>query len=375
MTEVYFFVYRFLDFEGREPTYGGMQRYTYNLARLLEARGHRAAIVQKSTAGRWEKGWGERSRVVGLPCSPRWWGNLRFNVDAHRFAPPDAPIIYASNELATPIGRMRSVGIQHGVWWDGRYGWVKLRLTERQQFACVRRTGRTICVDTNFINWYRARFSDRADAAKLTYIPNYADAALFGDPPPFTHRDREDLTILFPRRSHVHRGMYLMADATAELLKTHPRLRFRYLVGSGYETDRLASYLRKRGVATDGGAVEIGSLPFDRMGEAYREADITCVPTLWSEGTSLSAIEAMWHGGAVVATNVGGLGNIILDGDNGLLTDVDGAAFTAALRRLVEDHELRRRLGARAHETARRCFSLDLWERRVWDVLAPIVES
>jgi glycosyltransferase involved in cell wall biosynthesis len=95
---------------------------------------------------------------------------------------------------------------------------------------------------------------------------------------------------------------------------------------------------------------------------------------MWSEGTSLSAIEAMWHGGAVVATNVGGLGNIILDGDNGLLTDVDGAAFTAALRRLVEDADLRRRLGARAYDTARCCFSLDLWERRVWDVLAPIVE-
>ena len=69
----------------------------------------------------------------------------------------------------------------------------------------------------------------------------------------------------------------------------------------------------------------------------------------------------MAHGRAVVASDVGGLRDLVVDGETGLLVpprDVD--ALRAALERLLADRELRRRLGANARERVRELCS---WPR------------
>jgi glycosyltransferase involved in cell wall biosynthesis len=87
-----------------------------------------------------------------------------------------------------------------------------------------------------------------------------------------------------------------------------------------------------------------------------------------SESFSMSLIEAMSMGLPPVAMDCPrGPREIVDDGVNGFLVpDGDEEAFTAALLRLVEDEELRRALGARAHRDAHR-WSMDsvgrAWER------------
>jgi glycosyltransferase involved in cell wall biosynthesis len=80
----------------------------------------------------------------------------------------------------------------------------------------------------------------------------------------------------------------------------------------------------------------------------YERAAVVCVPSR-REGYGMVAREAMAHGGAVVATSVGGLADAIVDGETGLLVPPrDPAALRAALVRLLEDPDLRRRLGEAA---------------------------
>ena len=55
------------------------------------------------------------------------------------------------------------------------------------------------------------------------------------------------------------------------------------------------------------------------MPQVYRYADIVLIPTKAAEGTSLSCLEAMASGRAVIAGCVGGLSDLIVDGYNGLL--------------------------------------------------------
>lgn len=77
-------------------------------------------------------------------------------------------------------------------------------------------------------------------------------------------------------------------------------------------------------------------------------ADILVLPS-HAENLPMSVIEGMAAGLAVVATPVGAVSDIIVDGETGLLVtpgDVDG--LTDALRKLVEDPDLRARLGAAA---------------------------
>lgn len=95
---------------------------------------------------------------------------------------------------------------------------------------------------------------------------------------------------------------------------------------------------------------------FDEMKLIYADADIAVIPTVYSEGTSLSCLEAMSSGLPVVATNVGGLNDLILDGYNGRLVPPSAERITAALAELIEDRELRKALGIRARDCEReRC--------------------
>jgi glycosyltransferase involved in cell wall biosynthesis len=72
-------------------------------------------------------------------------------------------------------------------------------------------------------------------------------------------------------------------------------------------------------------------------------------------------VEAMAHGRAVVAGAVGGLLDLVVHEETGLLVPPrDVPALREALRRLLDDRGLRERLGANARERARDHFG---WER------------
>jgi glycosyltransferase involved in cell wall biosynthesis len=68
----------------------------------------------------------------------------------------------------------------------------------------------------------------------------------------------------------------------------------------------------------------------------------------------------MAHGRPVVATGVGGLRDLVVDGETGIFVPArDPVALRAALERLLADPELRRRLGSAGRERARERFSWD----------------
>lgn len=108
------------------------------------------------------------------------------------------------------------------------------------------------------------------------------------------------------------------------------------------------------------GVIAPGPLPHELAIEALRRSAFHVAPSIWAEPFGIVALEAGAAGKAVLASDVGGLRDIVLDGETGLLVGPgDDAALRAGLERLIGDPAERERMGAAARERVRTVFSPD----------------
>jgi glycogen synthase len=116
----------------------------------------------------------------------------------------------------------------------------------------------------------------------------------------------------------------------------------------------------------------LGFVPHDELGPLYDRAAVVAVPSR-REGFGVACAEAMAHGRPVVASAVGGLLDLVVDEETGLLVPPgDVGALREALRRLLADEELRARFGANARRRAEETLS---WERVTDRTLAAYEEA
>jgi glycosyltransferase involved in cell wall biosynthesis len=106
----------------------------------------------------------------------------------------------------------------------------------------------------------------------------------------------------------------------------------------------------------------LGFVPHEELTRLYERAAVVACPS-YREGFGVVCAEAMAHGRPVVASAVGGLLDLVVDGETGLLVPPgDVNALRRALRRLLDDRELRRRMGEAGRRRARARFS---WEAAI----------
>jgi hypothetical protein len=88
----------------------------------------------------------------------------------------------------------------------------------------------------------------------------------------------------------------------------------------------------------------------------------------YSEGLGSGALMAMSAGVPVVASDIGGLPEIIVDGETGLLVPNQPGAIAAAIRKLLDNPDLHRRIGCAARQTVMKRFSVDQMVRRTIEI-------
>jgi glycosyltransferase involved in cell wall biosynthesis len=101
------------------------------------------------------------------------------------------------------------------------------------------------------------------------------------------------------------------------------------------------------------GVTVVGPWPHKFVLEALRRCLLVAVPSVWSEPFGLVALETAAAGKPIVASDIGGLKDIVIDEETGLLVPPgDRDSLRLALQRLIADGRLRTRLGEAAARRA-----------------------
>jgi phosphatidylinositol alpha-1,6-mannosyltransferase len=201
--------------------------------------------------------------------------------------------------------------------------------------------------------------SRHAENLLLRYFPNATGkvvmthgalrAGFAASPPIKVPSGSGRLIVLTVARLHPRKGQLRVIESL-QALPPDQRAKIEYwLVGShgkeGYE-----GALRTAAQHADFPVKFLGDIPDEKLGALYSQADIfamTSMPHKLSvEGFGLVYLEAGAHGLPVVAHDIGGVPEAVVDNTTGLLVSSDDpGALTAAFARLIADPDLRRRLG------------------------------
>jgi glycosyltransferase involved in cell wall biosynthesis len=156
---------------------------------------------------------------------------------------------------------------------------------------------------------------------------------------------------LFPRK-----GIRFLLEAGAELKSQFPDLKI-VLAGDGFERPELARLAADLGIASD--VTFLGWVPNVDLPQYYRAAAVSVIPSL-EEGFGIPAAEAMGCEVAVVASDAGGLPEVVENGVTGIVVPRgDAKALARAIGSLLADPQRRRVMGQAGRERALRLFDWD----------------
>lgn len=344
----------YLHFDGNYKP-GGRQRHIRDLAMVVRGWGRDILVVQKSTHD-FEKLCPDEIPAIGIKSDLSAKGDFGFSRSARRVSKHGDVWLYASGENAWPYFAENSKAVQHGIWWDGPQR-LTTRLIQRQRaLGMMHGTRSVLCVDTNFINWLRGQGLEGYKLSqKCHYIPNYADIHRIH---PTKRTSDEILSLVIARRFEPKRGLLIFVDALAHLRRMGINFTAQICTIGG--RDQISKRVIFRGLQD---IVNITEEDMDSILQMYENHHIAVVPTLWSEGTSLACIEAIVAGLPVVVSPVGGLGNLVIPGFNGLIVNAESQAIAEAIAEVWTE-------GAWQHMhqnclTMREAFSIDQWRKRV----------
>ena len=250
------------------------------------------------------------------------------------------------NSLYTWIARRRGIGTIlhfHGSRMDVFE--AELGPVGRRLFASlIRVPDLGIALSEGWRSWY-GKF---IDPERLAVIPNCIPWSRFQKGP--AADPERSPTLLFVGMQFAERkGIFDLVAVVPELLRDFPDMT---IVLAGADDEGIEERLDVDD-ATRAALRFAGPLDAAGIDAAYREATVFTLPA-YHEGMPMVMLEAMAAGLPVVCTRVNAIPEVVKDGENGILVEPgDRAGLAAALRSLLGDPDLRKRLGEAARETIR----------------------
>jgi glycosyltransferase involved in cell wall biosynthesis len=218
----------------------------------------------------------------------------------------------------------------------------------------------------------------RLPADRLTWMPNPVDTEQFS---PVSDAQRRQLRaqhnlppdasiIIYTGRLAPEKSLDVLVEAFAAVRHQRP-MAYLVLVGDG--PMRAALTEQTQGLGCEDSTCFVGSVAPLEIPRWLQMADVFALVSP-SEGFPCALVEAMSAGLASVASDIPAIRQLVQSEQHGLLSPPgDAAAVSTALIRLLDDHELRRRMGAEARHSVKELYStervLELYEKILGEII------
>jgi len=222
----------------------------------------------------------------------------------------------------------------------------------------LRRADLVHCVST-----YLAEAAKRLGAGNVAVVPNGVDTSVFR--PLDRHQLREKLgynakekIIVSTSRLTPKNGM----DYLIKAIKPLGNVKL-IIIGEGEQRKSLENLVRS--LKMKNRVILLGALPHRELPQYLAIADAFCRPSV-NEGFGISFIESMACRIPTIGTAVGGITDIINNGENGMLVPPeDPGTLSKAIQKVIEDGTMAKRIAANGYQTVKEKFT---WERVLKDM-------
>ena len=258
--------------------------------------------------------------------------------------------------LHHPITVDRSIALDHAETWWKRVTTRRWFGFLRMQVRVVRRLPAVLTVSHNSKIDINAQMS--VPLERLTVVPVGVDHTVFR---PYDDVVKKKGRLMVTSSSDVPmKGLVPLLEAIAKL-RVERDIDL-IVIGKPKAKGRVANAMERLGLTDI--VTTISGVSDEDLARLYGEAEVAIVPSLY-EGFSLPAIEAMSCGVPVVATTGGALPEVVgTDDETGLLVEPNNPeVLVQAIRRLLDDAELRARLGAAGRERVMQRFTWEVTAR------------
>ena len=207
------------------------------------------------------------------------------------------------------------------------------------------------------------------DEAKIRIVPNGVDTKRFKPSENCEQLKRQigidsKLCVLFVGRLIPRKGLHYLVEAAKQIVKEFSQTTF-LIAGNGPLRNSLVSYLEKMNLT--GNFVFLGDVSERALPALYSCADVFVLPSI-QEGLGIALLEAQATAKPIVAFNVGGVSEAVLDKESGLLVKPDSRELADAIMKLLASFSLREKMGRRGREFVVDNFSWDVCAQKMLHV-------
>ena len=370
----------FFDFEKKMPSLGGVQTYVQYLAQLGLKLDFDVIVYLVSVKNEPEKEFvyqGYKIKTIYKKYLFKDCYQSCFDFISKNIASERDKIVIARDIFYIKSKEKNSITIQHGISYDipreyigGIWGKNKFLQTMYKWLRSYRSLNllywskNIVCVDYNFYNWFKT-LGTIEDGCSMHVIPNFVSDVLTSDEAnkKIGRQDKKIKKIVFARRFEYQRGPILFSKVIKRLLEEREDIDVT-LSGTGNILEQSKSILKGYN------NVHFTTYKAEERIDFHKRYDIAVVPTIWSEGTSLSLLEAMAAACFPVASYVGGMSNIILDGFNGKSFNPKEEDLYEALNDVLDMPEDKfSQVQLNAYNSVVSAFSREKWEEKWTKVL------